>query len=762
MVAFVMGWLVGLAGFFMPPDIHQRLFLIIAAGILLLQRPFRGEGIKMLAGVLLGLAWAWSYWVHHAPLSIPAYAQPVEVSVAVDSLPVRSSEAVERLKVRAHIVQAPPAQADWVGAQVQVSAYGKRAAQWQPQAGEQWHLLLKLKPIHGWVNFTGFDYEAWAFQQGLQANAAVQRVLGKTSSGWHHELLRAAFQQKIASVWHASPFAGLYDALTYGERSGITSQQWHLFQQTGTVHLLAISGLHLGMVAALGYGLFFWLWRAVPTLHSSIARPHFAALGMVVLATGYLVLSGMGIPALRAWVMVVLVALLLWRRRYWHPWALLALAAFVITLVHPPSVLSPGFWLSFVAVVLIFALLAYPPFKQWGRIKQLLAVQLVLAIGLAPVVGYFFQQSAGLASVVNLLLVPLLPLILLGLALASGLALLWPAGAQTVIAGLDEVWQQLFWLMQHAASLFPPVALHWPLIAVAAWVLVVVGILVRWPMAWTSTLLAMGLASILLNQPVRPVWGGALVTVLDVGQGQAVVVETQDHVLVYDAGPKWGRLDGGEAVVSHLRAQGWSHIDRLVVSHNDIDHAGGAETMLASVPVRRLDAGQPEFLHGAQACTPQSWAWDGVYFAYLPCPPFTKDNDRSCILKIWSGKAAMLMAGDLSARGERWVAQHVAPTQLKATWVLANHHGSATSNSAVWLDGVQPEQIAVSAGFGNYFHHPAASVKARWLARGLAVHCTGCEGALRYRLSPEGVQLLESARRAKKAVFRHFCRQNMH
>lgn len=755
---FVVGWLAGMAGVFVPPADSTVAILSITLLILLVMRAF----VRVLllgAGVLSGGLWAKWYLVTHLPLAVPAYAPPLMMTIKVVSLPVYVASEPERLTLNGQVVVPPEDFPQWQNAVLRISAYGQTAAAWSPDVGEHWRLLVKVKPVHGWVNFVGFDYESWAFQQGVQGRATVRQVIEKTgqSGSWH--ALRAWFAQQVAYHWQASPFAGVYDALSFGERSRITPQQWQLFQQTGTVHLMAISGLHMGMVSGLGFVLFFWMWRWLPVRLQQVARVHFAAWGMLLLATGYLFLSGFGVPAVRAWLMVGIVALLLLLRRHWHPWALLATAAFLITLVHPPSVLSPGFWLSFIAVALIFAWMSHPVFKRWGRIRQLLGVQGVLALGLMPVVGYFFQQAAGLASVVNVLLVPLLPLMLVGLVLISLVILVWLPGAQWLLQGMDRIWQALWSLLQLMAELFPPIMLHWPLVAVIGWLLLIFGVLLRWPKYWWAVWAGVALIALLGAQQEKVPYAQARITLLEVGQGQAIVVETRNHVLVYDAGPRWGRLDGGEAVLSHLRAYGWQQLDRLVISHHDRDHAGGAETVLAGISVKRLDAGQPDRLPGAQPCDAQRWVWDGVIFSYLPRPPLTADNDRSCLLKVSVGNASFLVTGDLSAKGEHWLVQHVPETKLRANVLVAGHHGSATSNSVRWLTAVEPEQVAVSAGYGNFFRHPAASVKARWLAQGVTVRCTGCEGALRYQLSKAGVVLEQTARSERKHVFRHACKK---
>lgn len=761
MIPFVIGWLAGLWLLQQWPGWAPWGALAAAGSILVAWRlsaaaKWRAVPLGVLAGLLWGALWA----QQHRPVPERWLDRPLDVQLVVDGLSEHRQAPYPRQQVRARIEQVRRVGAstwqsvDWA---VRLRLYGEQAMRVTLEPGSRWQMRVRLSPVHGWINEAGFDYERWAWSRGVQALArgldAHPQALGTV---WHPDQLRDAFRRQVAALWRHSPYAGFYDALTFGDRSRIAPEQWRLLRETGTSHLMAISGLHMGLVAALGYGLFYWVWRWLPFLWTRMVRPRFAVLGMVGVATLYLLLSGAAIPAQRAWLMVVLVAVLLWCRRFWHPWGLLALAALLITLWHPPSVLAAGFWLSFGAVAIIFALLVrwgkQPP-SQW---KQLLVIQAALLIGLVPLSLALFGESAAVASWVNLLLVPLLPLMLIGLVGLSVLAWLLPALGEKLVALTDGLWYGMVELLQWAADHAGLLAGSLPLWLAVLWTLAWALFLAH-PRCWRPVALLSVALAVSLGWHGRPAPGTAQVHVLDVGQGQAVVVETAHHVLLYDAGPRWGRLDAGETVVAVLRHRGWRQLDRLIVSHSDRDHAGGVGTIRREMSVVDYVSGQPGRLPGSRACrNGQQWMWDGVRFAIFRLPDARTDNDASCILWLGTGEAGMLLTGDLSVRGERWLLDQLGRDH-PAQWMLAGHHGSATSNGSVLLDGLGIRQVAVSAGYRNPFHLPAAAVKARWLKRGITVHCTGCAGQLTWLLSHQGVRLTGQGRAQSPTIYRHEC-----
>jgi competence protein ComEC len=244
---------------------------------------------------------------------------------------------------------------------------------------------------------------------------------------------------------------------------------------------------------------------------------------------------------------------------------------------------------------------------------------------------------------------------------------------------------------------------------------------------------------VLLWQPLRPPAGQFELLAADVGQGNALIVRTAGHTLVYDAGPRFSReSDAGHRVlVPLLRAFG-ERVDTLVLSHRDSDHIGGAAAVLAMQPQAAL-LSSIEAGHELQALRPstrcaagQRWLWDGVSFEVLHPAPADyqlphKSNAMSCVLRISNGSNSALLAGDIElAQEQRLVA---AGATLKADVLLVPHHGSKTSSSADFLDAVQPALALVQAGYRNRFGHPAPAVLARYRERGIVLLASPACGA---------------------------------
>ncbi len=770
-VLFVAGTLLALTAWFtLAPELAEILALG-GAGILTVLavrlRAVRAALLNLASGLSLGLIIGNVWMAQHPALPAALAGKPIELHGTVVSLPevIRT----ERDQPYARFLFAIDAvESDSVVPQSLLNQRVRLSWRNPPrlEPGQQWQLRVRLYPVHGMLNPGGFDYEAWVLAQGWRMRGSVEAgtLLGQT---WHWQRLRQAFSQRVAHDWQSSSYAGFYDALTFGERSRLTPAQWQVLQQTGTTHLMAISGLHIGLAAGLGAALFALLWRFVSPLQR-LARPQWAALGALVFAAIYLLLSGAALPAQRAFVMVVVAVVLVWLRRPFLTLNALALAALLIVAWQPSSVLSASFWLSFTAVAVIVLTLQNPWVKERPAWQQFLIVQLVLLLALWPLIVFFFDQAAGLRGLINLLAVPLVSLFYLPMLLLGSLfGLIAPQALQTVAPWLDQLWapfwQLLEWVAQQPASMALPPPRPWMLVllllGLVSWVLkryrLVAGFAALFAAVWVS-------------MPVwlpRPDTGQLWVTVLDVGQGQAVVLETRHHVAVYDLGPRWRRLDtGASVVVPFLHTSGHFQVDRLIASHDDVDHAGGLAGLRRAFPDARVHSGQPERFKDVLPCEAgEAWRWDSVDFHFLwPPQDFhnRQDNAHSCVLQVSVGQTRLLLTGDLPASQERALVRRYGK-QLRSVWMLAGHHGSAHSNSSPLLDTVRPRQVAVSAGYRNFYHFPSSAAKARWLQRDIAVHCTGCEGALQYHVNASGVQLVRRERLARRTIFRHYCNRSL-
>lgn len=603
--------------------------------------------------------------------------------------------------------------------------------------GECWRLRLRLKSPHGSLNPGGFDYEAWLFRQGIGATATVREAERCESTGDYRVLrLRQALVDRLQAWLPDHPALGLVAALTVGDTSRLTSADWDDFRQTGTTHLVAISGFNIAIVAGAAFFLLRWAWALWPPLCLRLPAQKAGLLGAAVVAFGYALIAGFEPPVLRATIMLWILLAAAWLQRLGQPSRVLALAACAILLADPLAALAPGFWLSFGAVAAIF----YVGTNRLGAVsglRTLIVVQLMLSLALTPLTLHFFHGASTLSPLVNLVAVPLFAVLTPLLLAALGIAGLWPtaglpllqlvaaalAGFRETLGALAATWPEL-WI---AAS--PPLpSLVLALLAV---------LLLFAPRGLPLRVPALLCALPLLWPPQTAPREGFELTVLDVGQGLAAVLRTANHTLLFDAGPAFEEgFDAGESIVApYLLSQGVRHLDRLLISHGDNDHAGGAVSLRRLLPVREeLGDGS------AQPCRDgQQWEWDGVRFELLhPDGSSWSDNNGSCVLRVSAGTQAVLLTGDIEKAAERRLLQaHL--QDLRAHLLLAPHHGSKTSSTAEFIAAVDAHTVIFSAGWKHHYRHPHPSVVERYARSGAALYDTGWTGAIRVGVTPQGM-----------------------
>jgi competence protein ComEC len=632
------------------------------------------------------------------------------------------------------------------GGHLRLSHYAREEDRDPVRSGYRYRLTARLKPLHEMANPGGFDYRRWLFRHRVLATGYLRDApvsLGPSGGpAAMVDRLRAASRARLratleqtAGMWsgpEGRAAQGLLPGLAIGDRSGLDDRQWELLLATGTNHLLAISGLHVGMVALLAGGLLRFLWpRARP--NSAVPAQRVAAGAAVAAAWGYALLAGLSIPTLRAALMLsILLAGVLARRR-WRWFDLWLLAVIAVLLVDPMAPLDMGFWLSFAAVLLILAAIRVRPTRV--GLPGLLRLQWLLMLGLLPLTWALFDRVAFASLPANLVAVPLVSLLLTPLSLLI-LALSWlfgPGVAAWPAAGLGYLGHALFLLLEWLVDVFPDSVRASP--PMPALLLFSVGM--GWwllPRGWPGKPLAalLVLPAILWPTP-RPAPGTFEALVMDVGQGEAVLLRTAEHDLLYDAGPRWGDFDTGEAVVlPTLRALGVDRLDRIVVSHTAGDHVGG----LAAVRERYPDAGiagatRPGFgitADEAVGCAHgEDWTLDGVRFTLLQAPGATA-NDRSCLLRLAGDRQSLLLTGDIEREAERWLSRHA---DVSADVVVVPHHGSATSSTPAFVAATGARTAVVSAGFLNRWDHPRPEVVARWQDAGARVLRTDRDGAIR-------------------------------
>ncbi len=466
------------------------------------------------------------------------------------------------------------------------------------RAGERWQMNVRLKAPHGNSNPHGFDYELWLWEQGLQATGYVRAGPNdpppqRLADTWRHPVERARQVVRDAVFERVADrrTAGLLAALIVGDQNAIDRADWDIFRATGVAHLMSISGLHVTMFAWAAALLVGALWRRSQRMCLAWPAQHAALVGGVLLATGYALFSGWGVPAQRTIWMLAAVGLLRLSGRRW-PWPQVwLLACAVVVTVDPWALMQPGFWLSFVAVGVLFATdLGLPaaegssPIKRAAaRVGAMLREQWVVTVALTPLTLLLFGQVSVVGLLANALAIPWVTLVITPLAMAGvALAPLWQLAAWAVRA--LEVY--LHWL---AAFPFATVSMPAPpLWAGAAGVLG--GLLLAMRLPWQARLLGLPLlVPVLLWQPARPDAAQFELLAADIGQGNAVIVRTATHTLVYDSGPRYSpESDAGHRVLVPLLRALDERVDTLMLSHRDSDHTGGAAAVLAMQPQAAL------------------------------------------------------------------------------------------------------------------------------------------------------------------------------
>ncbi|MDI9333632.1 MAG: DNA internalization-related competence protein ComEC/Rec2 [Cytophagales bacterium] len=668
-----------------------------------------------------------------------------------------------------------------------------------PKAGERWQFLVRLKAPHGNSNPHGFDYELWLWEQGAGASGYVRdnprqmppRLLGQVR--WSPLLgieraRQAVRDQVFQQLAHASEraSAGVLAALITGDQNAIERSDWDIFRTTGVAHLMSISGLHITMFAWLAALLLGKLWRCsvrfTPRLCLALSATHAGLLGGLLLASLYAWFSGWGVPAQRTIWMLATMTLLRLSGLRWPWYATWLLAAVVVLMVDPWAMLSAGFWLSFVAVAVLFASDTPPARPELvegqdanfdrlspnglRRVWLVLREQWLITLALAPLTLLLFQQVSLVSLLANALAIPVVtcvvtPLAMLGVAFHP----LWDV-ASVCIGWLGLA---LKWLASLPYAVYTAPAAPLGLSALA----VLGGVLLVLPLAVKQRLVAIGCAAgmilpAMLWQPSRPAQGQFELLAIDIGQGNAILIRTAAHSLLFDAGPRFSRESdaGHRTIVPLLRSLG-EKLDVLMLSHRDSDHTGGAKAVLAMQPQAQVVTsitrpaelaalGLPET---SQPCfAGQSWLWDGVRFDVLHPAQGDLDADQSlkpnataCVLKITNADAtnpkSALLTADIETPQEQMLIDLQADA-LPSTVLLVPHHGSKTSSSDAFLDAVKPKMALVQAGYRNRFQHPRPEVMARYDERHIPTFLSPNCGAMTWASdAPEKVICQRDVRR---------------
>ena len=651
--------------------------------------------------------------------------------------------------------------ASFVGQDIKLSWYSPPVL----EAGQRWRGQVTLRRPRSFENPGGFDYAAWLLGQGIVATgylSGIKKVsLIERNKETPIDSMRAALQKRL--MQHEKLMARFFLALLIGDKSQLSSSDWQVLQSTGTIHLMAISGLHVGLVAGLGFGLGLMmvrLWYVRKGAFSPWLKRLMPAVISLVFATVYAALAGFSLPTQRALIACILVnsAIVLGVRLI--PRVALAWAFLVMTLMQPLAWLQMGFWLSFAAVACLLLLFSgnlghEPRWRSAWRMQWQLCVVMTLPLWLLGL------PSSVIAPLVNIVAVPIIGLVIVPLLLLWAALSATPLG-EWLMLFLNMIFEWLWWSLEWAATVMPAAQnmLWQPLKMTALNVLLLGMIAVALLLPRTQGLKGIAICAlvcvVLGSQPKKPSFS---LTALDVGQGLSVVMQMGESVWLYDTGAHFSeRFNIGQHIVlPYLRQQGFAQLN-MVVSHNDNDHAGGAAPLLEAFSISRLLHGEP--LSGsahklashqyegsiAEPCIQgQSWREGEANFRVLWPLALTaaakqqqpnylaNNNNLSCVLLIEVGGYRFLLPGDIEAPVEQALVDSGLLVDIDV--LLAPHHGSKTSSSPDFLAAIKPEHIIVSAGFKNRYGHPHPEVLARYRALGATVWNTAEQGAVQIHLN---------------------------
>lgn len=675
--------------------------------------------------------------------------------------------------------------------------------------GDNWQLLVKLKRPRGFVNPMGFDYQGYLLSQGISATGYIKvsdknkKIANKCLEFYFDLLAVACVRDKLNKFlvvnFSESKVLGMLTGLMIGEKNRITNSQWQTLKDTGTIHLLAISGLHIGLAAAMGYCLGKFFMRCVQLIISRFSQGltilnflsncrWLPSLISMLFAVTYSLLAGFSLPTQRALIMLSVFHLGLLCSRDIRPWSLFVVALLGIALVDPLAIYSQGFWLSFLAVgalILVFNGYLFDPnildkyftdetlvnknssdkyYYQTTRrsyrfinryLRGFLKAQWSVVIGLFLPSIILLKGVSGLGFIANLIAIPLVTMVTVPLLLLS--LLLMPVASSAAVIAIDFAnasIEILFFILQHLQSY-----------GINFW-----EFSIGEPTFLSILIASVGIVYLLLPKGIPAKWLGVFclipllfserdefllkVTAFDVGQGAAVIVETSDSELIYDTGKKYSdSFNIGEHILApYLRNEKRQDVDLLMISHNDLDHAGGVEGLLKTINIKNIYAGElnknPQ-LNARQCVAGQQWRWNKVHFSVVwPTLEYIKatqiksanvngtqaggiinSNNLSCVLLIRYQSISILLAGDIEKSIEKeLIKRQLIPKNINV--LLAPHHGSQTSSHKDWIDYLSPEYVVFSTGYKNSYGHPHKLVIARYKANNATLLNTATDGAI--------------------------------
>jgi competence protein ComEC len=634
-----------------------------------------------------------------------------------------------------------------VGKRVRLSIYGEMPSL---KAGSKWQFTAYLKPPRGVLNPGGFDFERRALEQNLAGIGHVKKnhtskrlVSAKGINAWREQMS----SQIQASVAHTN--ARFIQALVLGDTRQLSDVDWQLLRQHGLTHLIAISGFHVGLVAGFAALLVRLFYVVLPHLGRQQARPRSAALAALLSSFIYTAIAGFALPTWRTFLMIAVIAFARMYQRNSRLSTSIALALIAILLSDPLAVLSPGFWLSFAGVAWLAVCLSSDHnfnIRDIGKnFRLFLQSQWVALVGLLPLSIWFFGQTSMLAPLTNLIGIPFISLLVVPLALLGLLASFFNLGLATLCWKASANAMALFWQLLESVGNTKFALIFLPEPSIFTMLLALLGAFVLLqPRGTAGKVLSLCLfLPLLIPSTDQPANNEVDISLIDVGQGLAVLVNTEQHVLLYDTGAGIpGRFDRGESIViPALQAVGVRKLNRIVVSHGDNDHAGGLNSVRKHFQSADIFAPEGWADDTMQPChKAKAWQWDGVLFEFLHPPPNFpyQRNESSCVLRIQAGNRSVLLTGDIG----KWIEKRLVDEQadkIDVDVLLVPHHGSGNSSSQAFIDATTPAVALIASGADNRFKHPRPEILARYHSSGTETADSADLGWLQIRLNNQGI-----------------------
>jgi competence protein ComEC len=648
---------------------------------------------------------------------------------------------------------------------------------------QQWQFQVRIKPAHGFANIGGFSYQTWLRQKNLHATGYVKKstenILLKSQSSYRHQLY-LQLETLIKSLELNSQTHHFIYALTFGERGKITIEQWQTLQATGTQHLMAISGLHLGLIASGAFAFMLLCFRFIP-LHLLLIKRYtswlvtknsriFAFVFSCLVAVFYAYLAGFSLPTLRALIMmqIFIGGKLIGVKLTVTRWFLLSIVCIIF--LTPFSIFSVSFWLSVYAVALILLIIwrcrkllklvgksKLDKIKAW--LHSLIIVQLGLTLFMLPVAALLNHQIPLAALFANIVAVPWMSFTAIPLCLLSVVAMPFSEPLaifflELSIISLDSIWQWLEFLAQQQA-LFIDVSHQALMIIIFICGLSFISYFLSLPKMHIAALMFISSLIIMYYKSSHQKSNDWQVNVLDVGQGLSVVIERNGKVILYDTGASYpsGFNLAESVVLPYFQYKGIETIDQLILSHTDSDHAGGLTFIDEQVIAGKIAVNEMKFndkdneydkYARKKSCKKgDGFIWQGLRFNVLwPKVIQGKENDNSCVINITDGKYSVLLTGDISRKVEKiLVSDSTIAEQLKANVIIAPHHGSKTSSSSRFIEAVSPDAVIFSAGYLNRWHMPNKAVLKRYQEFNVTPYSTAEQGMVVIKIAEQGLEI---------------------